>query len=46
MVKKVVHKVTKQERAVKIIPKEKIKNIERFKTEVEILRSVVQISQE
>lgn len=33
--------MTKQERAVKIIPKSKIKNVERFKMEVEILRSVV-----
>ncbi len=41
VVKKLIHKTTKQERAVKIIPKSKIKNIDRFKTEVEILRSVV-----
>ena len=40
-VKKVTHKTTKQERAVKIIPKSKIKDITRFKTEVEILRTVV-----
>jgi len=41
VVKKLVHKLTKQERAVKIIPKSKIKNVDRFKSEVEILRSVV-----
>ena len=39
-VKKVTHKITKQERAVKIIPKNKIKNMERFKMEVDILRTV------
>ncbi len=36
-----MHKVSKQERAVKIIPKSKIRDLARFKTEVEILRTVV-----
>ena len=40
VVKKVTHKITKQERAVKIIPRNKIKNMERFKMEVDILRTV------
>ena len=39
-VKKVTHKITKLERAVKIIPRNKIKNMERFKMEVDILRTV------
>lgn len=41
VVKKIIHKGTKQERAVKIISKAKIKNVDRFKSEVDILRSVV-----
>jgi hypothetical protein len=40
-VKRGIHKVTGQERALKIIPRTKIKNIERFRNEVEILRTVV-----
>jgi calcium-dependent protein kinase len=31
------HKITGQERAIKTIPRSKIKNIDRFKTEVKIL---------
>jgi len=36
-----VHKISKQERAVKIIPKSKIRDLSRFKSEVDILRTVV-----
>ena len=35
-----VHQVTKQRRAVKIIPKEKVRNKQRFLTEIEILRNL------
>ncbi len=41
IVKKAVHKVSKQERAIKIIPKSKIRDLTRFKSEVDILRTVV-----
>lgn len=36
-----IHKVTKAVRAVKIIPKAKVKNHERFATEINILRGLV-----
>lgn len=35
------HKLTGHERAIKKIPKSKIKNMERFKTEVKILQTLV-----
>lgn len=41
VVHKGTHNVTKQERAIKVIPKSKIKNWERFKTEVKILQTLV-----
>ncbi len=34
------HKITRQERAVKTIPRSKIKNFERFRTEVRILQTL------
>ena len=34
-----VHRITKAERAIKIIPKVKIRDMERFRTEVEIMRN-------
>ena len=37
------HKITGQERAIKSIAKAKIKNMERFKTEVKILQTLVTI---
>jgi len=37
------HKITGQERAIKSIAKSKIKNMERFKTEVKILQTLVTI---
>ena len=40
VVKIAIHKITKQKRAVKIIQKAKVKNIEKFLTEVNILRKV------
>ena len=40
IVKKAVHRITKQKRAVKIIPKTIIPNIDRFLSEIEILRTV------
>lgn len=39
-VHKAIHRVTGNERAIKVIPKEKIKNMERFKTEVKILQTL------
>ncbi len=41
VVHKAIHKTTKHERAVKVIPKAKIKNMDRFKTEVKILQKLV-----
>jgi hypothetical protein len=40
-VTKGLHKITKQERAIKTIPLAKIKNMERFRTEVKILQTLV-----
>jgi len=45
VVRKAMHKVSKQERAIKIVPKSKIRDLARFKTEVDILRTVVFYSQ-
>ena len=41
LVVKGVNKITKAERAIKIIPKAKVKNHERFATEINILRTLV-----
>jgi calcium-dependent protein kinase len=38
---KAVHKITKAIRAIKIIPKAKVKNHERFATEINILKNLV-----
>lgn len=35
------HKITGQERAIKVIPRIKIKNFDRFRTEVKILQTLV-----
>lgn len=40
VVRKAIHKITKQKRAVKIITKASIKNIDKFMIEVDILRKV------
>ncbi len=34
------HRITGQERAIKIIPRNKIKNFDRFRTEVKILQTL------
>lgn len=39
---KAIHKVTKAVRAIKIIPKAKVKNHERFATEINILKTLVE----
>ena len=44
VVRKAVHKLSQQERAIKIIPKSKIRDLARFKGEVDILRTVVLLS--
>jgi len=41
VVHKGVHNVTHQERAIKVIPRAKIKNFDRFRTEVRILQTLV-----
>ena len=40
VVRKACHKITKQKRAVKVIPKSKVVNVDKFLTEVNILRKV------
>jgi len=40
IVKACTHKLTKQERAVKIIEKKKIKNMAQFRTEIKILQTL------
>jgi calcium-dependent protein kinase len=40
IVKMCEHKLTKQERAVKIIEKKKIKNMAQFRTEIKILQTL------
>ena len=41
VVHKAIHRTTRQERAIKVIAKSKIKNMDRFRTEVKIMQKLV-----
>ena len=41
VVHKAIHKTSRQERAIKVIAKSKIKNMDRFRTEVKIMQKLV-----